>query len=53
MVSSNKIIEGNGGPRTICIMNMGPHGGKNVFHLMHFSKKIMKLLQYIKIIMKI
>jgi hypothetical protein len=31
MVSISKIIEGNGGPRTICIMNMGPCGGKNVF----------------------
>jgi hypothetical protein len=28
MVSTSKITEGNGGPRTICIMNAGSCGGK-------------------------
>jgi hypothetical protein len=45
MVSTNKIIEGNGGPKIIYVMNMGPYGGKNVFHFMPFYKRIMILLQ--------
>jgi hypothetical protein len=45
MVSTNEIIEGNGGPKTIWVMNMGPCGGKNVFHFMPFYKRITILLQ--------
>jgi hypothetical protein len=45
MVSTDEIIEGNGGPKTICVMNMGPYGGKSVFHFMPFYKRIRILLQ--------